>query len=344
MTLAADILKEAVIDYCVQMGSDPMLVQGAGGNVSWKDGDTLWVKASGTWLADARKKEIFVPVDLIALRTEIQAGNFAVAPMVKSASQLRPSIETLLHALMPHRVVVHVHAIEPLVHLVRSNPELEISQKLKTDAFWKIVRYQKPGEALAKAVAEVIRDSPGVNVLLLQNHGVVVGGADIAEVNYILTQLVSKLDARPNSFASDNVRPEAIIIGDNQKYIPVDLPGIHSLAIDPYLFGRIKSDWALYPDHVVFLGHSSVCYDSAQLLKRDLSQNNLSELIFLRGRGVFATPGFSAAKQAQLKCYLDVIVRQPQHTHLNVLNEHQVAELLNWDAERYRQTMSASKQ
>ena len=31
-------------------------------NVSWKDEDTLWVKASGTQLSDAKDLDIFVPI------------------------------------------------------------------------------------------------------------------------------------------------------------------------------------------------------------------------------------------------------------------------------------------
>lgn len=34
-----------------RVGSNILLVQGAGGNSSVKDGDVLWVKASGTWLS-----------------------------------------------------------------------------------------------------------------------------------------------------------------------------------------------------------------------------------------------------------------------------------------------------
>jgi hypothetical protein len=51
-------------------------------------------------------------------------------------------------------------------------------------------------------------------------------------------------------------------------------------------------------------------------------------------------PSFSTAKQAQLKCYNDVIVRQSQRALLKCLDEQQVAELLNWDAEVYRQHIS----
>lgn len=339
MTLV-NSLKESIIDYCAKIGADSMLVQGAGGNVSWKDGDTLWVKASGTWLADAKIKDIFVPVDLRELQAEIKAGNFAVVPKVNSDSQLRPSIETLLHALMPHRVVVHVHAIEALVYLVRENAKNEIREKLNSLIQWEIVSYQKPGEALAKAVAGALEMTPDAKILLLQNHGVVIGGDDIAEVEEQLSWLLSKLTAPPLDFECDTIIPETISIGNDQYYIPVDVLGIHSLAIDPYLFSRVKTDWALYPDHVVFLGHRSACYNSVQLRKEDLSRNPMSELIFIKEHGVFARSGFSIAKQAQLKCYFDVIVRQPQHVRLKALDEQQISQLLDWDAEHYRQQIA----
>ena len=134
-----DTLKTAVIEYCSIIGSDPLLVQGAGGNVSWKEGDTLWVKASGTWLAEAAEKDIFVPVDLQHLRTAIEKGDFSVTPKVLGDSVLRPSIETLLHALMPHRVVVHLHAIEILAHLVRDNCQTDFQLLLDASIHWTTV-------------------------------------------------------------------------------------------------------------------------------------------------------------------------------------------------------------
>lgn len=52
-----------------RVGRNILLVQGAGGNSSVKEDDVLWVKASGTWLADAEDKDIFVPVALSAAAT-----------------------------------------------------------------------------------------------------------------------------------------------------------------------------------------------------------------------------------------------------------------------------------
>jgi len=58
-----------------RVGKNILLVQGAGGNSSVKDGDVLWVKASGTWLADAEDQDIFVPVSLSAARTALALGD-----------------------------------------------------------------------------------------------------------------------------------------------------------------------------------------------------------------------------------------------------------------------------
>ena len=53
-----------------RLGSDPLQVQGPGGNTSIKDGDVMWIKASGTELANAETQDIFVAVDRNAAKAE----------------------------------------------------------------------------------------------------------------------------------------------------------------------------------------------------------------------------------------------------------------------------------
>jgi len=332
-------IEEQVKAFCAWIGKDPLLVQGAGGNVSWKDGDTLWVKASGTWLADATEKDIFVPVDLPYLRASIENGDFTVTPKVLGETGLRPSIETLLHALMPHRIAVHLHAIEILAHLVRNNCQTDLQSLIDESIHWAMVDYYKPGAALAAAVSVALTQSANVDVLFLKNHGVVIGGTNIEEIHSVLNQLITILSTQPNPIInSKEIAP--IVLNGGQQYIPVDIPGIHDLTFKPNYFNRLNIDWALYPDHVVFLGPIPACYDSVKLLMVDLSNNNLPELIFLKEQGVFTKPGISSAKLAQLKCYYDLMVRQSNHTRLKSLNEQQIAELLNWDAEHFRQNIA----
>ncbi|MDN4061352.1 class II aldolase/adducin family protein [Massilia sp. YIM B02769] len=334
-------MRDAVVAFCAAAGKEPLLVQGAGGNVSWKDGDTLWIKASGTWLADAAEKDIFVPVELAQLRAAVAAGQFDVKPVVRGESALRPSIETLLHALMPQPVVVHLHAVEVLAHLVDADFVAGFEQALPASISWVAVPYRKPGADLARAVSEALTGS-GASVVFLQNHGVVIGADSPAAVTAMLDELVAALRTQPAPGATAAV-PAAPIEAGGTVYEPVPDAGVQRLATDPVLFERLSSQWALYPDHVVFLGAFPYLADSPAALEAALAQEQaLPELVFVRGAGVFARPGFSTAKQVQLRCYFDVLVRQTGHGRVLALGTAEIGELLDWDAERYR--MSLSKQ
>jgi len=343
MNSITDNLKTSVIEYCSSIGADPLLVQGAGGNVSWKDKDTLWVKASGTWLAEAAEKDIFLPVDLPHLQTAIERGDFSVTPRLSGESLLRPSIETLLHALMPHRVVVHLHAIEILAHLVRDNCQADLESLLDDFTSWAIVDYYKPGAALAAAVSATLAQKPNVDVIFLKNHGVVIGGNSAKQVDNILKRITKALRTTPiiNVRISNEALTKAVY--DLDQYIPVAAREVHQLSVNTALFNRVTRDWALYPDHVVFLGPSASIYKSTiEFLGECKNFKKLPELIFIQGIGVFARSTFNNAKIAQLQCYYDILSRQGWNHSLRSLNERQISDLLEWDAERYRVSISKS--
>ncbi|WP_152836233.1 class II aldolase/adducin family protein [Rugamonas aquatica] len=322
-----DGLRAAVDAYCARIGADPLLVQGAGGNASWKDGDTMWVKASGTWLAEAQRADIFVPVDLAHLRDAIAVGDFDVAPRACAGSALRPSIETLMHALMPQTVVLHLHAVEVLAHLVR--PDFAGP----APAPWCWVDYHKPGSALAGAIAARLREQPDAQIVFLQNHGVVIGGANAAEVDATLAALLACLRTEP-------VAPVAAVTADMAQLTIIPDAGIQQLALDPRLYKRLRNEWALCPDHVVFLGAEAACYADADSFIAAQAAGAETSLAFIAGVGVFADKDFGAARTAQLRCYYDVLARQPSGAALTVLSAPQLAELLDWDAERYRLAMA----
>lgn len=335
-----DTIKKSVIKYCSEIGTESLLVQGAGGNVSWKDEDTLWIKASGTWLAEAAMKDIFVPVDLHHLRSATKAGNFSVTPLLRGESALRPSIETLLHALMPHKVVIHLHAVEALAYLVRENCHNDFLSLLEPTIHWTMVDYHKPGAELAAAVSSALAENPNSNVIFLKNHGVVIGGIDIAEVKRTLNILTESLKSTPARVDSKPVPILPSALENYNQYTPVQDSDLHQLALNPDLFTRLDTEWALYPDHVVFLGERAYTDKTWRAIQANKQGNHLPELIFIQGCGVFVTATFNKAKHAQLRCYYDVITRQNPHSCVKALTVNQVAELLNWDAEKYRQFIS----
>ncbi len=100
----SDALK-ALAEVSARIGAERLLVQGPGGNTSIKLGDELWVKGSGVWLAEASQRQIFTCVSLQQVRRRLAAGeaeDLSDTALPKADPGLRPSIETCLHALMPH--------------------------------------------------------------------------------------------------------------------------------------------------------------------------------------------------------------------------------------------------
>ena len=101
----------AMNNFCEEIGRNPLLVQGAGGNISVKHERKLYVKASGKRLAEANNEDIFVTVDLHNQLSLCEQGDFRVRWECSNKLSNRPSIETILHAVLPQRFVLHLHAI-----------------------------------------------------------------------------------------------------------------------------------------------------------------------------------------------------------------------------------------
>src|SRR5574340_32996 len=241
---------DSLNEFAADIGADIRLVQGAGGNISLKVEATLWVKASGTWLADARTRQIFVSVDLPAVRNALEASSEDFSSAVRDNSGLRPSIETSLHALMPQRVVVHVHSINALSWAVRRDGKSAVAERLRGLA-WAWVDYVRPGLPLTRAVAESLAATPEASVLLLANHGLVVSGGSVEEAKALLNDVEARL-MQPAAHVAE-IRP----LSPRAEWLPPGsrLPAnamIHRLA-QVQSFGKWLSG-ALYPDHVVFLG------------------------------------------------------------------------------------------
>lgn len=314
-----------------------MLVQGAGGNASWKDDGLLWVKASGMWLSDALTKEIFVPVDLAEVIGALALGDFSFAPKSAINVQLRPSIETLLHAIMPQRIVVHLHAIDILACLVRKKCDQEIAERMNGLDRYVIVDYFKPGAELAAAVMAGLSAVSGANIVFMKSHGVVIGGDSVDEVEGVLKNILSRFFVDPVVDVSVPSCAPAVSELFFEGYCKPGCSDVQQLAVTHCLYDRLGVDWLLYPDHVVFMGGTAKTFDNVNDFLNYISSNARPDLVFIKGQGVWCLEsGLTKAKLEQLRCYYDVLIRQQPGTELVSLSATQVGELLNWDAEQYR--------
>ncbi len=317
--------------FCSDIGRNNLLVQGAGGNVSWKNKDILNVKASGTWLSDAFDQDIFVSLDLKKIKQALLEGHFNFQLEALNQDLKKPSIETILHVLMPHTVVVHLHMVEVLVHTLKKN--FNFYEFLHDFTFsYKVINYIQPGPSLAKAIFLSLQEQQYPDILFLKNHGVVIGGSDINDIKNKITALENQFKTTINDI--NNKLPNH---SEASEYNLIDDIEAQQIVFNEHLFSRLKSSWALYPDHIVFLGSKPYIYDSWNLFN-ETSDN--PELIFIKNCGIYAKKDFNKTKAIQLRCYFDIIIRINEADLLDTLDHVEISNLLNWDSEKYRISIS----
>lgn len=311
---------DAFRQLSARLGQDPLRVQAAGGNTSLKEDGVLWIKASGTELANAETDEIFVAVDLQAARAEVNgAGDGSCKACVLDPSAgLRPSIETTFHAAFEWRVVAHTHSIATLTHAV--SPQGRIALKEKMDGLpWVSVPYVKPGLPLTQEIMAIV--GPQTQIVVLENHGLICAGNSVDEV----AGLVEEVEARLEMPASVNTLAKVSPAPDGFSWAKESW-----IAFDPLAAARAASG-SYYPDHVVFLG--------AALTETD--HDATPPAILMRGEGVALRDGATPAQQAMLTCLADLLARVPETWTLAAIGADAEAELLDWDAEKYRQALAA---
>jgi rhamnose utilization protein RhaD (predicted bifunctional aldolase and dehydrogenase) len=315
-----------------RVGADPLLVQAAGGNTSLKQNDVMWIKASGAWLRDAASRDIFVPVHREALLTALASNDpaceactdFVLADL--NSTGLRPSIETTVHALMPQRVVVHVHCVNTIAWAIRSDAEQRLAEKLRTFN-WAFIPYARPGLQLANAIAARLR--PGIDVLILGNHGLVVSAESVVEAEALLDRVVNALERPVRTLASPGL--EALyMLCKGTDYAPAGNNETHALATDRLALDRGK-DAVFYPDHVVFLGIGVATKIESG-----------AALVAIPGKGVLIRRDAKPAVEPMGRCLADVMRRTETDDSLTALDAEAINHLVNWEAEKYRQGLNAA--
>jgi len=160
------------------LGQSKDLVLHGGGNTSVKIDGILYVKGSG-WNLDTIEKGGFSPVDLNSLIKMASRESLTDTQMVKEQREAmndqsfpNPSIEAILHAIIPYEYVDHTHA-DAVVTLTNTPNGKEIIEELYGKNML-IIDYVMPGFLLAKHIYEVTKniDWNTLEGIVLLNHGV----------------------------------------------------------------------------------------------------------------------------------------------------------------------------
>ncbi|HLF57666.1 MAG TPA: class II aldolase/adducin family protein, partial [Thermoanaerobaculia bacterium] len=189
------------------LGADPALVFAGGGNTSVKATvadlygepvETLWVKASGSDLATASARD-FTPLALAPTLRLLGVERLSDRDMVRELSKARldpeappPSVEALLHALLPLRYVEHAHPVAALALLDSADGDRRAEELWGEDCL--LVPYVKPGFDLAVRCRDLWRAAAAggrrLRGLVLLRHGVVAFADDARESYETLLELV----------------------------------------------------------------------------------------------------------------------------------------------------------
>lgn len=190
------------------IGRNPDLVLHGGGNVSFKNrattllGDkieTLHVKASGADMA-ALEPSAMPALELAPLRRlraldalddEEMVNQFRKCLLDTSAPT--PSIETLVHALLPHRYVDHSHADAVLA--VTNQPDGAAAAREAMGCDVAVLGYVRPGFDLAKAIMGLFERRSDVEGIVLLHHGLITFGDDARTAYERHIDLVDRCEA-----------------------------------------------------------------------------------------------------------------------------------------------------
>jgi rhamnose utilization protein RhaD (predicted bifunctional aldolase and dehydrogenase)/NAD(P)-dependent dehydrogenase (short-subunit alcohol dehydrogenase family) len=208
---ASDTPLDALVKLSRFYGSDPEFVLAGGGNTSVKVGQRLLVKGSGHALAtippegfvemDRGKLEALLNSTLSEERMQREAEFKAatLAARICPEKNQRPSVEALLHHLMPGQFVVHTHST--LVNMLTccvKGPEL--ADQYSADVVW--IPEVDPGYILSRTLRSALEDYRKATgrecprAVLMQNHGLVVSGDTPEEVRDRTDWLVKTLRDR----------------------------------------------------------------------------------------------------------------------------------------------------
>jgi rhamnose utilization protein RhaD (predicted bifunctional aldolase and dehydrogenase) len=330
------------------LGRNPARTQAAGGNTSLKHEGVLWIKASGAWLAHAQERDIMIPVALDGLLAALGTGDPRAETAVdfvdetRNPARLRPSIETSVHAVIPHAVVAHIHCVETIALAVRRDGEALVAARLRplSDVASIFIPYLRPGLPLSHAIAQ--RLTPKVNVIVLGNHGLVVAGASVAEVADRLDRVCNALASPARSAPPGDLSRLAKAIAGSDYRLPVDAEA-QAIAFDQASLS-LASGASLYPDHVIFLGPGIVTAPDIETGARKRPAGGRDApppMLVIPGLGVAMHRTATGAADALARCLADVVARIPADADIVRLTPAQEYELTHWEAEKYRQSLDA---
>lgn len=357
-----------LVEFSNKYGSNPELVLAGGGNTSAKQNGTLFIKGSGTSLANITASG-FVKMEMEKLTLIFEKKypeednireNLVLKDLNDSKSageeEKRPSVETMLHALFKQTYVLHLHPALINGLTCSIGGEAAARSSIKEEFIW--VNICKPGYILSvlckKAMEEFERaNGKSANIIILQNHGIFIAANTPEELERILCsvlkQIKAKITEEPSAFVtngSENLREVIQILRKlnkndlNPKFITND--NISEFCKSKTAVSPLMKPFT--PDHIVYCGAYPLFlkhkHDIEEKFKEyKLSYGNNPRIVLYENEGAIVLGKDEKTQKTAMQLFLDgvktAVYSRSFGGPLHMTNE-MTEFIVNWEVESYR--------
>ncbi len=326
-------------------GRNKDYVIAGGGNTSYKDDQTIWVKASGSPLAgltedglvalNREKLHIISKKEYseepVAREDEVKKDLFA--SILEPGKNKRPSVETSLHEIIQYKYVVHLHPTLINGMLCSRNARNMTHQLFGEKVLF--VPYIDPGYTLFKKLESEIslyreKYQSDPQIIFIENHGSFVSADSTEEIRKIYDEIIHKFEEVISPSFDNNTLPYNPVLNKVLPAIRMLLSGEqpkviryrHNNLIAKYYQSQQefhKISHPLTPDIIVYCKYRYLYIEQSSTperilesfkgqLERFVKENNfMPKIIVIKDMGVFAVEDSYAAAGSVLDVYEDLI-------------------------------------
>jgi len=367
---------DSLIKISQYFGNNPDYIIAGGGNTSFKNQDTLWVKASGVYLADIGI-EGFVMLSREKLRA-METKDYSKDPMLReqevkndliaatiAPEGLRPSVETSLHNLIEYPYVVHTHMTLVNAMMCSNHAKQEVEERFGSEALY--VEYTDPGYILFKKLQDRIGNyhnkygmDPGI--IFLQNHGVFVGADTTEEIKAMYDSIESGIRADKNlvhpddqwkKYSSETTGAVATFFDARE----LETASYTSDLISHFSAGRSnfqKISRPFTPDIIVYCKSNYLFLEAGtgkdrintQLEQFKQLHGYYPKVILEQGGGLMIVEENQKCIQTVLEVFTDMMkisFLSEQFGGPHFMSEEQISVIDNWEVEHYRRSVARSQ-
>jgi rhamnose utilization protein RhaD (predicted bifunctional aldolase and dehydrogenase) len=312
----------------------------------------IWEK---TYPESDEERESAVLADMMAAR---KAGE----------EQKRPSVEALLHDILPFDFVVHLHPALVNGLTCSQQGEKAVREIFSEDVIW--IPSTNPGYILSALVKTVMgayyeKHRKFAPVIFLQNHGIFAGADSADSMKELYGEIMSKIGARITRKPdfSDEKRLSAAGSGA-QEPIGIIARTLAELAGGTAAFmtsgditALLKNRSSFYPvssaftpDHIVYAGSDPLfCEDQTVEGIRQAWKNHAQKtgrnpkIIAVQGVGIFSAGGTEKAANLALDLFRDAVkvaIYAESFGGPLFMTADKIDFINNWEVERFRSSVS----